>query len=298
MREAELDKIATFLRNFEQRTLVVTAPVSDVAAERQFLGYKFSKARGRSGIEILPGSPLYNPATRHDPAKISNVIRMFLATGDASLLEDPESPFPQVRCELFNDLVEYTPVARTQHLFPLAWNRTPRVPDVGDYVFLRDIVAFVESSKVDGSYVSVKIGDIANNRIKKTRQSRVSGTETVAQPGDILIPTLMPRPEKVVHVDEPVVLGDALQALHPLTPEIGAALQAYLSSGTAASYFYEQLARKLVGFKASYMRISPGELAMLKVPVSALGTLPAGLRGAPATTGFAREGGDTGQQGY
>lgn len=165
--------------------------------------------------------------------------------------------------------------------FPYGWNRgvVPVPPGCERFIYLRDLVKFVQASEHTGSFVPVKIGDIKGNKVtKSTRRSVTAKTCRVSEAGDILVPMLMPIPAKIVQSQDRYLLDiDALEALRPVDPSIGSKLYAYLADPSASTYFYAQVALKLTGFKATYQRIKPSDLGMVRIPVGVLGPLPSSL---------------------
>lgn len=273
-----VDKINLFLGTYGEWTISISAPTHNIAKERAFLGYRFSKSRNKSGIEILEGSPLYSVDNPEDPDTFASLIREYLASGEVPTVNPAHTEAGLVSVQLTSDLIEFAPPVskRSSVQFPYTWNeRVVAAPRSSErFVYLRDIVEAVDAEHVDGPYTSIKIGDIAANSVNKTEVGNVKSTRKLARAGDILIPYLMPAPGKVVRTDRELVMDSAIEVLRPVTPEVGSALFAYLSDAARSQYFYAQVGQKLKGFKKTYQRVSAAELLMVKIPVGALGKLP------------------------
>ncbi len=76
VKETEQDKILILSLTYKQQTLILDAP-KDNAEQEKFLGYTFSKSRGKEGINETEGF-LSNKTNRHDNDKIAYIFKKFL----------------------------------------------------------------------------------------------------------------------------------------------------------------------------------------------------------------------------
>ncbi len=71
--EIEKDKILYFLLTYTQKTVITK--IGEKQAEKEFLGYEFSKRRGHEGIKMLPnGTKLYDEENPLNPEKANSYI--------------------------------------------------------------------------------------------------------------------------------------------------------------------------------------------------------------------------------
>ena len=75
MESCEKEKLYYFALVYQQRPLVITAPIGN-DEQKEFLGYDWSNRKGAEGIQILtPGGKLYNDTDRTAEKTISSSIR-------------------------------------------------------------------------------------------------------------------------------------------------------------------------------------------------------------------------------
>lgn len=71
--EIEKEKILYFLLTYQQKTVIIQ--VGEKQAEKEFIGYEFSKRRGHEGIRMLPGgTKLYDENNSMNPKKANSYI--------------------------------------------------------------------------------------------------------------------------------------------------------------------------------------------------------------------------------
>lgn len=71
----EIEKIYYFALTYGQKTVIIQAPTED-KAQKDFLGYTWSKRKGNEGIQIIsPGGKLYNDTNRRDNTTLAAAIR-------------------------------------------------------------------------------------------------------------------------------------------------------------------------------------------------------------------------------
>lgn len=95
VREIEQDKLYHFVMASDQRNpvLIIKSP-SDSKAQKQFLGYDWSSAKGDEGIKLVKDAkgrhvtPLYDESDRNNAAKLN---RQIAANFDGCLMEVPEA---------------------------------------------------------------------------------------------------------------------------------------------------------------------------------------------------------------
>lgn len=88
IKSIEYDKICYFAITYQQRTLVILSPVKD-DEQKNFLGYKWSDAKGREGIKILkPGGKLYNDSDRAQEGTLASLIRHSFAGDPLNITEE------------------------------------------------------------------------------------------------------------------------------------------------------------------------------------------------------------------
>lgn len=75
IKSIEDDKLYYFSLTYGHNTVIIQAPSND-KAEKEFLGYKWSKAEGKEGIQIVKrGGKMYNDADRRDDTTLAATIR-------------------------------------------------------------------------------------------------------------------------------------------------------------------------------------------------------------------------------
>ncbi len=106
----EKDKLFCFMLAFEnpQKVLIVKSPNNN-RAQKQFLGYEWSSAKGSEGIRYNGGStvndivtPLFDPKNSNDPHKINHLIQQNFLGEEPNDLKDFEP---------YQDLITYANVA-------------------------------------------------------------------------------------------------------------------------------------------------------------------------------------------
>lgn len=71
----EKEKLLYFSLVYKQTTVIITAP-SDIAKQKEFLGYDWSTRKGNEGIQIItPGGKLYNDTDRDASGTLSEAIK-------------------------------------------------------------------------------------------------------------------------------------------------------------------------------------------------------------------------------
>lgn len=105
IKSIEYDKICYFAITYQQRTLVILSPNKD-DEQKDFLGYKWSNAKGREGIKILKaGGKLYDDNDRAREGTLASLIRRSF-TGDSLNISEENRSYAGV-VETYN-MMDYT----------------------------------------------------------------------------------------------------------------------------------------------------------------------------------------------
>ena len=86
----EKEKMFYFSLVYRQTTVIITAPV-DNAAQKEFLGYKWSKRKGNEGIQIItPGGKMYDATDREAIGTLANAIKQSFEGNEPSFTEEQQ----------------------------------------------------------------------------------------------------------------------------------------------------------------------------------------------------------------
>ena len=86
----EKEKMLYFSLVYHQTTVIITAPV-DNAAQKEFLGYKWSKRKGNEGIQILtPGGKLFDASNRQAKGTLADAIKQSFEGNEPSFTEEQQ----------------------------------------------------------------------------------------------------------------------------------------------------------------------------------------------------------------
>jgi type I restriction-modification system DNA methylase subunit len=210
----EKDKLYYFMLAYEnpQKVLIVKSP-SNNKAQKQFLGYEWSGAKGEEGIKYSGGStlndiitPLFNPKNLSDSHKINTLIQQnFLGNSPDNLGE----------FEAYKDLIAYANVqdildfSRTD--FNKTFSLTPKknivIESKWPLVKLEKVAPYI-TGKI--SISEIKINDyittdnMLQNRLGVEEFTGTSNIEriTAYQAEDILVSNIRPYLKKIWFADK------------------------------------------------------------------------------------------------
>jgi len=264
----EVERITLFLTLLGNKVLILTAP-NGIKEENKFLGYSFSSGRGKQGISVNKGAdgliktPLFNDSDHSDPSKISTVIRHWISTSNLDISKMEAGTASLLSCI---DMIDAIVWDDPQISYSLEI-RAIDLPIDRPWIELRTI-AEVQPEPTKGEYVPdiyINIGCIKDGRIiPGAGEKRDEGR--VARYGDVLIPMVDPKLDKIAILDEVGKSYRVAQALCIVrfdNPALGFAFHKYARSN--ANYFFDQITVKKKGFKESYAKITARHVKRLRV---------------------------------
>ena len=165
LHDKEKDKLHYFMLAHTQdnKVLIVEAP-NDKKEQKTFLGYEWSKAKGREGIKYIGGdtvndiiTPLFDPKNLDNDEKINTAIKR-------SFIGDPTDELPE-HCYYanltdmlnftrikFNKAISLNPKLQPEVLVPALMNSCHQMKDIDRVLTLEYGISLPENNRVNGDY--------------------------------------------------------------------------------------------------------------------------------------------------
>lgn len=252
--EKEKEKIYYFIITYSQKVVLVKSGVKE--AEKRFLGYDFSEARGRQGIRAIQKgmniedcTQLFNPERFDDETKASTYIYKAF-NGNFEFPVDESLKNNVTRHKLI-DMIGFERVSFEKNI-SLSVKKKIKIESKYDILELNDILNFAGKGKRPASFSS------ENGRY----------TFVASSP-------LLKRCDTADHNSEAILIGDGgLANIHYLNEEFSASDHMYFLTAKDVSlryiYYYLSINIHILedGFKGQTLKnISKSYLQSIKIPV-------------------------------